>query len=189
MTVELDRLRVPLRRSSLDELLHAEGELTDEEKAVRELFADEHALDLGIPDMPRYGEMFDDLVRAYGRKFERALFHPEETVDRRWPLYAGEMSQLLASVDPKLDCSAQTIDRLARRELIAPPMLIGEGERALRVYFGRHFVDVAYWQHNQFRPSEESARLATLRSVVDRARQIFWNRHPSVTRPSARRPR
>lgn len=190
MPVDLDRLRIPLRRSELDRIITADGALTDEEKAVRDRLADEHALDLGIPNMPRYEDMFDDLVRAYGKRFERALFHPEELVEHRWPLYARELSELLAKVSPRLECSPQTIDRLVGRELIAAPLLIGEGtERALRVFFGRHFVEVAYWRHNEFRPSVESARLAVLRSAFDRSRRIFWNGHPSVPRrPATRRP-
>lgn len=61
-------------------------------------------------------------------------------------------------------------------------MLIGEGEeRPLRVYFGRHFVEIAYWQHHHFRPEVERARLDAFRSALDHARQIFWGRHPSLT--------
>lgn len=181
---QLDRLRIPVRRSDLDRLLEVEGALTEEERKLRDLFADERALDLGIPDMPRYGAMFSELGRTpVGRKFERALWHPEGIVDRRWPLNSTEIAALLGSLGEDLTCSAQTIDRLARDELIAPPMLIGEGEeRPLRVYFGRHFVEIAYWQHHHFRPAEERARLDVFRSVLDHARQVFWNHHPSVTR-------
>lgn len=186
--MDLDRLRIPIRRSELDRLLQAEGELTEEEKAIRERFADERALDLGIPHMERYGEMYAELVRTFGRKFERALWKPEEVVGRRWPLNGRELSGLLAPLGKSVECSAQTIDRLAGRELIAPPLLVGEGdERPLRVYFGRHFVEIAYWQLHEFKPSEESARLATFRSAFDRARQVFWNGHPSVPRPPAAR--
>lgn len=181
---QVDRLRIPIRRSDLHRLLKAEGELTDEERRIRERFAGERALDLGIPHMERYGQMYAALVRApFGRRFERALWHPEEIVGRRWPLNARELAQLLGSLGEAMSCSHQTIDRLARSELIAPPLLIGQGEaRPLRVYFGRHFVEVAYWQQHGFRPSEERARLAAFRSVFDRARQIFWGGHPSVTR-------
>lgn len=180
----LDRLRIPVLRSDLDRLLGAEGTLTGEERKLRHFFADERALDLGIPDMPRYGAMFNELVQTpFGRTFERALWHPEDIVDRRWPLNSTELVALLGSLGEDLTCSAQTIDRLARDELIAPPMLIGEGEeRPLRVYFGRHFVEIAYWQHHQFRPAEERARLDAFRLALDHARHVFWNHHPSVTR-------
>ncbi len=186
-TRQLDRLRIPVRRSELDRLLEAEGTLTEEEQKLRDLFADERALDLGIPDMPRYGAMFNELVQTpFRRTFERALWHPEDIVDRRWPLNSTELAALLGSLGEDLTCSAQTIDRLARDELIARPMLVGEGEeRPLRVYFGRHFVEIAYWQHHHFRPAEERARLDVFRSVLDHARQVFWNHHPSVTRRTA----
>ena len=112
---QLDRLRIPVRRSDLDRLLEAEGALSEEERKLRDLLAGERALDLGIPDMPRYGAMFNELVRTpFGRRFERALWHPEGIVDRRWPLNSTELAAVLGSLGEDLTCSAQTIDRLAR---------------------------------------------------------------------------
>lgn len=185
----LDRLRIPIRRSDLERLLAAEAELTVQEREIRERLAEERALDLGIPDMPRYGAMFEELAATpFGRRFERALWHPEEIVHERWPLNSIELARLLASIDQSVACSARTIDRLASEALIAPPMLIGEGEeRPLRVYFGRHLVEIAYWQRHQFRPEVERARLDALRSVFDHARAVFWDRHPSVPRRVASR--
>lgn len=182
-----DRLRIPLRRSEIDRLLAEAGPLTDEERALRDRFADERALDLGIPDMPHFGPLFEELARArFGRRFARALWQPDDIVGRRWPLSAQEMSDLLASVSDEVKCSFQTIDRLANDELIAPPLEIGRGpERAQRVYFGRHFVEVAYWQYRRFRPETERARLEGLRAEFtdeERAQQLFWNGHPSLSR-------
>lgn len=183
---QLDRLRIPIRRSELDELFETERTLTRPERKLRDRFADERALDLGIPDAPRYREMFDELVAAYGRRFERVLRHPEDVTGRRWPLNSTELSELLESLG--LGCSAQTIDRLADDELIAAPLRIGKGEeRPLRVYFGRHFVEVAYWRHHGFRPAVERARLASFRSTLDHARQVFWDHHPSLGRRATSR--
>jgi hypothetical protein len=179
----LDRLRIPVRRADIERLLEAEAQLTSEERKVRKLLTREHALDLGIPDMPRYGALFAALVAAsFGRRFERALWHPEEFVDRRWPLNSTEMATLLEAVDEKVSCSARTIDRLALEELIAAPLVIGEGEeRPLRVYFGRHFVEVAYWQLNEFRPAVEKARLDAVRADLDPAHALYWKDHPSLS--------
>ena len=181
---ELDRLRI--RRSDLERLLEASGgPLTKDEHAIRSRLAEERALDLGIPDLPHYGPLFDELTRApFGRRFERALWHPEGLVQRRWPLNSTELAQLLAAVNEKVACSFQTIDRLAKEELIAAPLEIGLGEeRALRVYFGRHFVEVAYWQYRQFRPETERARLEGLRAEFansEHAQELYWSEHPSV---------
>ena len=181
---DLDRLRI--RRADLDRLLEASGgPLSHDEQTIRSRLAEQRALDLGIPDLPHYGPLFDELTRApFGRRFKRALWHPEALVRRRWPLNSTELAQLLAGVDEKVRCSFQTIDRLAQDELIAPPLEIGLGaERALRVYFGRHFVEVAYWQYQQFRPETERARLEGLRAEFapnERAQELYWREHPSV---------
>lgn len=181
----LDRLRIPVRRADLARLLTAESGLTKEERALRERFADERVLDLGIPDLPRYGAMFDELAAArFGRRLERALWHPEDIVEVRWPLNSSELARLLAHVDDSVACSSRTIDRLAAEELIGAPLRVGLGaERPLRVYFGRHFVEIAFWQRHHLRPEVERARLEALRGdEPDHARSVFWSDHPSVAR-------
>ena len=182
-TKVLERLRLPIRRSALARLFEAKAELTPEERKLRERFADERALDLGIPDLPRYGDMFNELAaQKFGRRFERALWHPDQTVGLRWPLNSSELASLVDNVDRTVACSSRTIDRLAEEELISPPLLLGLGEeRPLRVYFGRHFVEIAYWQLKKLRPEVERARLQGLRTQFeDHAREVFWTDHPSI---------
>lgn len=190
MDTAIDRLRIPLRRADIDRLLEAEGALTAEERRWRETFADEHALDLGIPDMPHYGRLFEKLAAQpeFGRRFRRLLWHPEEELERTWPLYSSEMSRLLAAVSSQISCSARTIDRLAEEDLITAPLEVGLGEeRPQRVYFARHFVEVAFWQLNNFQPARERARLDAFRQDLSDAEKVFWADHPSLPTSALRR--
>lgn len=181
--MDLDRLRIPLRRSDIDRLLASEQDLTDEERKWRDRFADEHALDIGIPDMPHYGRLFDELASntTFGRRFRKLLWHPEEIHSRTWPLNSAEMVDVLRAVSPYLACSSRTIDRLAEDGLITAPIEIGLGdERPLRVYFARHFVEVAFWQLHNLQPARERARLEAFRRDLHGAEEVFWADHPSL---------
>lgn len=186
VTVEdkaLDRLRIPVRRSDIARLLEADGQLTSEERELRDRLADERALDLGIPDMPHYGRLFEALASHadFGRRFRRLLWHPEEILGVTWPLNSTDVSRLLGEISDTLACSARTVDRLADDELITAPLLIGLGEeRPLRVYFARHFVEIAYWQLHDLTPARERARLQAFRRDLDGPEEIFWSDHPSL---------
>lgn len=118
--------------------------------------ADGRALDLGIPDMPGYAPLFDELEAAFGSRFTDALWHPDRlgAARDRWPLTAAEVSDLLGRISPELACPTETIAGWAAAGERLPPVPNGPG----RVYFARDLVPIAHrlWLVAKMRDERQS---------------------------------